>query len=214
MRSNMRSAIAGLASAIVMASASPAAFAQSPPAQDHSTHHPPGAVPAQPSTPTPAPQGGMMGQGGMMPNMGCADMMGKQADGKSGEMAQMMPLMQHMMTMMSARSGMMMPNIEGRVATLRAELKISEAQMPQWNQFADALRKTAASMNEMHKTMMQSDKTAKPLPEQMATREQGMATHLASLRAMREALQSLYATLSDDQKKIADKIMIGPMGMM
>ena len=154
----------------------------------------------------------MMGQGGMMAGMMCADMMGKQADGKPGEMGQMMPMMQHMMTMMSARSGMMMPNVEGRIATLKTELKISDAQMPQWNRFAEALRTTASSMNEMHKAMMQSD--GKSLPDRMAVREQMMSTHLAALKSVRQALQPFYATLSDEQKKIADKIMIGPMGMM
>jgi hypothetical protein len=64
----------------------------------------------------------------------------------------------------------------------------------------------------MHKTMMQSDR--KSLPDRMAAREQMMTTHLAALKSLREALQPLYATLSDEQKKIADQIMIGPMGMM
>jgi hypothetical protein len=212
MRLDTRSAIAGLVLAIAMGSAVPAAFAQTPPPQDHSTHHPPGAAPGQPAAPTPPTQGGMMGQGGMMAGMMCADMMGKQADGKPGEMGQMMPMMQHMMTMMSARSGMMMPNVEGRIATLKTELKISDAQMPQWNRFADALRATASSMNEMHKTMMQSDR--KSLPDRMAAREQMMTTHLAAMKSLREALQPLYATLGDEQKKVADQIMIGPMGMM
>jgi hypothetical protein len=152
-----------------------------------------------------------MGQAGMMGGM-CADMMGKHADGKPGEMGQMMPMMQHMMTMMSARSGMMMPNVEGRIATLKTELKISDAQMPQWTRFADALRGTASSMNEMHKAMMQSDQ--KSLPDQMAAREKMMTAHLVALKSVREALQPLYATFSDEQKKFADKIMIGPMGMM
>jgi hypothetical protein len=40
----------------------------------------------------------------------------------------------------------MADHVEGRIAYLKAELKITEAQMPQWNAFADALRSNAASM--------------------------------------------------------------------
>src|SRR3984893_8015593 len=46
-----------------------------------------------------------------------------------------------------------------RVAALKADLKITEAQMPAWNKFADALLAAAKSMEEsmegMHKQMMQ-----------------------------------------------------------
>ena len=34
-------------------------------------------------------------------------------------------------------------HIEGRIAFLKAELKITDAQLPQWNTFADALRSDA-----------------------------------------------------------------------
>ena len=51
-----------------------------------------------------------------------------------------------------------------RVAALRADLKITEAQMPAWNKFADALLAAAKSMEKsmesMHKQMMQSGGTA------------------------------------------------------
>lgn len=47
--------------------------------------------------------------------------------------------------------GMMDParHVEGRLAFLRAELKITEAQTPQWNAFTDALRANAKRMGDL-----------------------------------------------------------------
>jgi ferritin-like metal-binding protein YciE len=104
-----------------------------------------------------------------------------------------------------------------RVAALKADLKITEAQMPAWNKFADALLAAAKSMEEsmegMHKQMMQSVGTAS-LPEKLEHHAKMAAGHLASLQAIKAALDPLYASLSDEQKKIADGLRIGPMGLM
>ena len=43
---------------------------------------------------------------------------------------------------------------EGRIAFLKTELKITDAQISQWNAFADALRANARRMSEMRSTMM------------------------------------------------------------
>ena len=96
---------------------------------------------------------------------------------------------------------------------LKAELKITDAQAPQWNRFAEALRGTGKSMEDMHRQMMQSAATA-TLPARLARQEQMLSAHLVSLKTLKETLETLYASFSDDQKKIADGITIGPMGMM
>ncbi len=235
MRLRPRTAIAAALLLFTTSLAAPS-FAQGQPEHDHS--HGQGSVPAQPAPgapPAQGAQGGMMGgPGGQMGSqMGCpmmANMMGGQAGmtgggmmGQQGaapggqpDMRQMMPMMQNMMAMMSAQTGMMAAHVEGRIAALKTELKITEAQTPQWNRFADALRATAKSMNEMHQSMimMKQGQAAKPLPERLAARQQAMSAHLASLKAEGEALQPLYASFSDEQKKIADGLRIGPMGMM
>jgi hypothetical protein len=41
-----------------------------------------------------------------------------------------------------------------------------------------------------------------------------MAAHLDGLRKLRTAFDPLYTSLSADQKKAADSLMIGPMGVM
>jgi hypothetical protein len=130
-----------------------------------------------------------------------------------GDMKEMMSMMRNMMTMMSAHSGMMASNVEGRIAGLKTELKISDAQAPQWNRFADALRGAGKTMNGMSEQMMSSGMTM-TLPSRFDQQQQMLSTHLNSLKTLKEALDPLYASFSDDQKKTADGLMIGPMGMM
>jgi predicted tellurium resistance membrane protein TerC len=104
-----------------------------------------------------------------------------------------------------------------RVASLKTELKITEAQMPAWNKFADALLTAAKSMDEsmdaMHKKMMESG-AVPSLPDKLQHHAKMAAVHLANLNAIKAALDPLYASFSDDQKKLADGLRIGPMGVM
>jgi len=185
-----------LAGAMVVAA--PVGMAQTAvsPAHDHSAGHTGTKSGAPTQNPDAKDSGGMP--------MG---MMG------SGGMKQMMPMMRNMMTMMSAQTGMMSANAEGRIASLKIELKVTDAQATQWNRFADALRDTAKSMNGMHEQMMQSGAPA-TLPEQLDRHEKMLSAHLASVKSLKEALGPLYASFSDDQKKTADGLMVGPMGMM
>ncbi len=110
--------------------------------------------------------------------------------------------------MMMCRMG---EQVEGRLAFLKAELKITEAQMPQWNAFADAFRgsgQKAAQHCAMMKEHRGSMMSASPL-ERLSMMEQHMRMHLENLVAIRTALQPLYSVLSDEQKKTADQIMKG-----
>ncbi len=177
--------------ASAIASGPTGSFAQTMPSsgqpeEDHSAHHP-GTSTVKPSAQPPS--GGM--PMGMMGQDRPASMM-------NGNMKQMMSMMRNMMTMMSAESGMMSSHVEGRIASLKSDLQITEAQTPQWNRFADALRATAKSMNGMYGQMMQA-KGAVALPERLEAQTQMLSAHLASLKALKDALDPLYASLSDDQ---------------
>jgi hypothetical protein len=121
-----------------------------------------------------------------------------------------MPMM-GMMQMMMGQHGMA-GHVEGHLAFLKTELKITEAQLPLWNGVADAMRANAKSMSGMAggMAMMQS---ATPLPDKLAAHEKMMSVHLEGLRKLRAAVEPLYAALDNDQKKTADELMIGAMGM-
>jgi hypothetical protein len=113
-----------------------------------------------------------------------------------------------------AMSMMMGPgHVEGRLAFIKAELKIIDAQMPQWNVFADAVRANAAAVTDMYRSMKFRQPSGTNLPERLANEEVAVSAHLAALKKIREAVNNLYGVLSPEQRKIADGIVIGGMGM-
>jgi hypothetical protein len=146
--------------------------------------------------------GGMQGGPGMMGGQG---MMG-------GNMAGMMAMMQMM------RDGMTMPmgmgpnaarpfqHIEGQLAYWRAELKITDAQRPQWDAFAGAVRD---NVGKLQPAMMAAMQGAGELsaPEQLERRITFGAAELDAMRAVQTAAKPLYDALSADQKKSADQLM-------
>jgi hypothetical protein len=143
-----------------------------------------------------ASSGGMMGMTGpgMMGMMGPAMMAG--AAGPA---------------MCTAMAG----HIDGRLAYVKAELKITEAQEQLWNTYAVAARDNTNTMLARCTTMMSRHSgSTLNLPDQLDQNEQLMVAHLDAMRAMSKALKPLYAALSDDQKKTADQLFWGPMGMM
>lgn len=142
---------------------------------------PAGGIPGTPGM----PMGSMQGQSGAMPMMG-------------------------MMQMMMSQHGMA-GHVEGRIAFIKAELKITDAQQPLWNAVADAMRANAKEMAGIPHGMMGSPGT---LPEKLAAHEKALAAHLDGVRRLRTAFDPLYAALSPGQKKAADGLMIGPMGVM
>jgi hypothetical protein len=148
-----------------------------------------------PTTEAPAPIGnvqpGMMGPGMMSPEM---------------------------MGMMKSMSQMMDPtHIEGRIAFLQTELKITDAQQPLWNAYADAMRKATHSQKEMMEKMqlgMMSSNSAVPddLLQQIDRYEQMLSARLDQLRQTKAALAPLYDALDDAQKRTADELL-APHGM-
>jgi hypothetical protein len=201
-----------LAAALLLATVSFPSWAQSP--ADHDTHHPDQKESATPPAPS-AGQSGMMGQGmmggaqGMMGGRGMMD----------GNMANMM----QMMGMMGQRSaetgcaGMSMATIdhvEGRIAFLRTELKITDAQSTAWNAFADALRTNAKSLGEVRASLVpQAGGAQQSLVDRLALQEKWLTARLEGTRAIKSALTNLVSTLSDEQKKTADELLAPHMGM-
>ena len=132
-----------------------------------------------------------------------------------------MPMIEMMRTMMGQDGGIggmpmmaaMAGHVEGRLAFLKTELKITEAQLPLWNAVADAIRVNAKGMGEMSGGMMGASQAA-TLPDKLAMREKMMTAHLEALHRLKAAVEPLYAALSEEQKKTADDLLMGPMGMM
>jgi hypothetical protein len=146
----------------------------------------------------------MMGAGMMGPGMMSGGMMTGQ-----GRMGSTMMPMTNMM--MRGRSGP--EHIDGRLAYIKAELKITQAQTPAWNMFVDAVRSNTASMSEMRNALMSRQDAPGTLPDRLAAEEKAVTAHLAAIKQTKDAVAKLYDVLNDEQKKIADTIVLGPMGM-
>ena len=130
-----------------------------------------------------------------------------------------MPMGRGMMGMMSdcPMMGMMMGGdastfAEGRIAFLRAELAITDAQKSVWETYAAALQKNLQGMQAMRQTMMKVMEAKTPV-ERLDAHVTAMDSRLASLKEVKPALTALYAALSTEQKKKADQILTG-MGCM
>ena len=192
-----------LAAALLLLTLNSPSLAQSP--ADHQAHHPDEAQApaAQPATPPDAPRGmGAMNRGGMMGMMG-------------GNMP-MMGMMRQSGGGMGGMGGIeAIDHIEGRIAFLRAELKITDAQATAWNAFADALRANAKVLSELRATMMpQAGSTPPSLIDRLTQQEKWLAARLEGTRAIRSALVNLVGTFSDQQHKAADELLAAHMGMM
>jgi hypothetical protein len=102
-------------------------------------------------------------------------------------------------------------HIDGDLAFLKAELKITEAQTPQWNIFAQAFRSDREKRARACKEAVEQSKEIKSasLPDAMKMAEDQLSLRLDSLRSMKVAVQPLYDSLNKDQRKSADQIMRG-----
>src|SRR5205814_10638286 len=98
--------------------------------------------------------------------------------------------MMDMMQMMMGQNGMA-GHVEGRIAFLKAELKITDAQQPLWITVADAMRANAKGMPGMPNGMPMMG-SATTLPDKLAMHETMMATHLEGLRKLKAAVEPLY----------------------
>lgn len=148
--------------------------------------------------------GGMDHGGGGMEHGGMGGMMGGMEHG--GGMAGMM---RHMLCGVTE-------HVEGRLAYLKAELKLTDAQQAAWNTFADAYRattqKTAKVCAEMD-AAGPDHSMHKGVLGHLTMAEHHMSAHLDSVRGLKAALEPLFAVLTEDQKKTADHVMAHIMGI-
>ena len=108
----------------------------------------------------------------------------------------------------------MLDRVEGRLAFIKTELKITEAQANAWSQLADTIRTAAKHHNERMKAAFSREERAKTLPERLEVQEQLVSARLDEIKQIKGSLTNLYAVLSDAQKKEADDIILPMSGMM
>lgn len=194
-------------------------------------HHPGETPPQQaapPAPPAPRQQGPGPGMAmpGTMPKPGQSPM-GQQGMGEGGQAAMPMAAMMNQRLAAMSMSGMddfaeafpgsgMMQRVEGRIAFLRAELKIGEPQLAAWTEFAQALRDNAKTLGDAHAKAVKRQASANApltLAERLATQEDWFAARAAGIGALRRGIEGLYAVLSDTQKQAADDLLAPHLGM-
>lgn len=108
------------------------------------------------------------------------------------------------------------PRTEGRLAFLKAELKIKSNQDAAWNDYAQAIRSSDQGMTDhmakMHKKMMTLNDTAQvaerpTAPKALQSRIEMMEGMLVNLKSVEAVTSKLYETLDQPQKKTADELL-------
>src|SRR5207237_3229992 len=97
--------------------------------------------------------------------------------------------------------------VDKQIADLKKQLKITPQQEPQFNAFAEVMR---SNEQDLDKLMQQGSANRQPnAVEELKQAQQMTETQAAGLKRLVPALQALYDTLSDPQKKTADMVMGG-----
>jgi hypothetical protein len=154
--------------------------------------------------------------------------------GTAAVMCPMMAMMQGMMRMgggpqagaMPAQppaapgAGMSMPGgnpsgsaqrLEGRIAQMRAELRITDAQAAAWDAFAAALRAGREHLDAARDALHGANTAADPMAR-LVGYENHIAARLESIRTTRLAFNALFAQLDDAQKRLATTLMLPFIG--
>jgi len=101
--------------------------------------------------------------------------------------------------------------VEGRLAFVKAELKINAQQASLWDKFAETVRANAKTISERRMPFFDRNYWTEALPQRLDQQEKAMTAHLDALRQTGAAIKPLYAALDDAQKKTADALLGSPM---
>lgn len=194
-------------------------------------------MPAQPSAPQAPMQMPTQGAGQMQapatqPGMPMQQMPMQPGAGGAMAMCPMMTMMmQNMQTMMRMGGGqpgmppadgsaaMAAPmgggnsatRLEGRIAYLRTDLRITDAQAPAWEAFAAALRSGREHLDAARNSLSGANAAADPMVRLQAYESHLMA-RTEAVRSTRLAFNTLFAQLDDAQKRAATTTMLPFIG--
>lgn len=103
---------------------------------------------------------------------------------------------------------MRMPSrhIEGRLAFLHTELKITDAQKPQWDRLAQVMRDNAKAMDQLVEQRRGGGDRDASAADRLDQRARFAEVRAASAKSFAEAFRPLYDSFSDEQKKTANDL--------
>ena len=103
--------------------------------------------------------------------------------------------------------------VEARLARVKSELKITDAQQSQWDAFATTLRKHAGEADQRVQKLRadgaaRRDKGTRPTAiERMERGQQRLAAASTRMTETLAVAKPLYAALSPEQQKVADQLL-------
>jgi hypothetical protein len=177
------------------------------------------------------PMGPMGGIGAQSPDMaGMMQMMEMMQSSQMMQMAQMMQMMQMMQAMQGggvpgAMQGAGMPpgmpgamgglgaaggDVEPLIAGYKSALAITDAQLPQWNAFADSLRAGAKHIQQARSATT----PAAPAPAQLEQRAAVLEAEASAMKQSEASAAALYDVLSAPQKRAADRLIADHLARM
>ena len=95
--------------------------------------------------------------------------------------------------------------VENRIKELHAQLRITPAEEPQWNQFAEVMRDNARAMDQAFRERAQGFESMNAV-QNMQSYEKLAQAHAQDLEKLVPAFQNLYGTMPDQQKQLADQV--------
>ncbi|HEV2161011.1 MAG TPA: Spy/CpxP family protein refolding chaperone [Stellaceae bacterium] len=98
--------------------------------------------------------------------------------------------------------------VDARIASLHKRLKITAAQEPQWQQVAQVMRDNAAQIEQLVKERNAKLKTMTAV-DNLQTYSDIAQAHADGLKKLVPVFDTLYGSMSDAQKKIADDVFRG-----
>jgi len=95
--------------------------------------------------------------------------------------------------------------VEQRIKELHAQLRITAAEGPQWDQFVQVMRENARDMDQAWLQRVDQFQSMNAL-QNMQSYEQIAEQHAQHLQKLVPAFQSLYNAMPDQQKQLADQV--------
>ena len=96
--------------------------------------------------------------------------------------------------------------VDGRIAFLKAELKITPAQETQWQQVAAAMRENAKALDQTI-TAARQNRTNTDAVQRLELREQFAKVRADNDGRLLAAFKPLYASLSPEQQQMANQLV-------
>jgi periplasmic protein CpxP/Spy len=103
----------------------------------------------------------------------------------------------------------MMPGqlVDGRIAFLQTELKITPAEQPQWQQFASVMRQNAQALDQAIATARVHRGGAENAVDRLSLRAEFAKVRADNEARLATAFRPLYASLSPEQQQVANQLV-------